>query len=144
MAPLYKLVAEKEAIASEFIAKYFKEGIIRPSNSPWRSPVTVAPKKDGKSRFCIDYRRLNDVTVKDAYPMPRVKDLLDALHESNIFSKMDAESGYHQITIDPRDIEKTAFACREGLFEFTKMPFELVMAGYIPEDYEWDTETIFI
>ncbi|KAF9763393.1 Retrovirus-related Pol polyprotein from transposon [Nosema granulosis] len=73
MAPLYKLGPEKEKLASEFIDKYLKEGIIRPSKSPWRSPVTIAPKKEEKGRFCIDYRRLNDITVRDAYPMPRVE-----------------------------------------------------------------------
>lgn len=128
MAPLYRLGSEKEKLASEFIEKYLEEGIIRPSKSPWRSPVTIAPKKGGKGRFCIDYRRLNDVTVRDAYPMPRVEELIGALNGACYFSKMDAESGYHQIDMDPADIEKTAFACREGLFEFVKMPFGLVNA----------------
>ncbi|MGL4850115.1 MAG: reverse transcriptase domain-containing protein, partial [Clostridium sp.] len=105
-----------------------ESGIIRPSKSPWRSPIVIAPKKGERGRFCVDFRRLNDVTVRDAYPMPRVEDLINALHGASYFSKMDAESGYHQIDMDPRDIEKTAFACREGLFEFTKMPFGLVNA----------------
>ncbi|KAF9752788.1 Retrovirus-related Pol polyprotein from transposon [Nosema granulosis] len=86
----------------------------------------IAPKKGEKGKMCIDFRRLNNVTIRDAYPMPRVEDLIDALSGARDFSKMDAESGYHQIEMDPRDIEKTAFACREGLFEFTRMPFGLV------------------
>ncbi len=78
--------------------------------------------------MCVDFRGLNGVTVRDAYPMPRVEDLIDALGGACYFSKIDAETGYHQIEMDPRDIEKTAFACREGLFEFTRMPFGLMNA----------------
>lgn len=126
MVQLYKLGEKKEEAASEIVKKYLKEGTIRPSESPWRSPVIVVPKKDGGNRLCIDYRRLNDITIKDAYPMPRVDEFIDALEGAGYFTKLDAESGYHQIDMTPKDIEKTAFACREGLFEFTKMPFGLV------------------
>ena len=85
-------------------------------------------KKDGSLRLCIDYRDLNAVTVKDAYPMPRMDDVLDSLSGSKIFSKLDALSGYHQVGVAEADIPKTAFACRIGAFEFVRMPFGLVNA----------------
>lgn len=83
-------------------------------------------KKNGEYRLCVDYRRLNDVTIKDKYPMPRIDEILDSLSEAKIFTKLDALSGYHQIKMREEDVEKTAFACREGLFEFLRMPFGLV------------------
>ncbi|KAF9754360.1 Transposon Ty3-I Gag-Pol polyprotein, partial [Nosema granulosis] len=125
MTQLYKLGGINEEAASKIIKNYIDQGIIRPSESAWRSPIIVVPKKDGDNRLCVDYRRLNDVTVKDAYPMPRVDEFINALEGAVYFTKLDADSGYHQIDMCPQDIEKTAFACREGLFEFTKMPFGL-------------------
>nr|ABE26655.1 pol polyprotein [Nosema bombycis] len=125
-AGLYRLGPEKEDAASVIVKKYLKEGIIRESHSPWRSPIVMKRKKSGEYRLCVDYRSLNDVTVKDKYPIPRVDDVLDALGEAKIFTKLDALSGYHQIKMREEDIEKTAFACREGLFEFLRMPFGLV------------------
>ncbi|XP_014613889.1 PREDICTED: uncharacterized protein LOC106792185 [Polistes canadensis] len=124
--PLYKLGLQGEGAASGIVQGYLKDGIIRYSNSPWRSPVVMVPKKDGSFRLCVDYRRLNDITIRDAYPMPRTDEFFDALKGAKIFSKLDAKSGYHQIDMHPEDIEKTAFGCKEGLFEFVKMPFGLV------------------
>lgn len=123
---LYRLGNKHEAAASEIITKYLKEGIIRKSTSPWRSPIVMVNKKNGGMRLCIDYRRLNNVTIKDSYPMPRTDEFFDQLADASFFTKLDAESGYHQIEMNPSDIEKTAFGCREGLFEFVKMPFGLV------------------
>ena len=82
-------------------------------------------KKDGKYRFCVDYRKLNSVTQKDAHPLPRIDDLLDSLHGSVMFSTLDLRSGYWQINIHPDDREKTAFATPDGLWEFLCMPFGL-------------------
>ena len=103
-------------------------GIISPSKSPWASPIVLVNKKDGTTRFCIDYRRVNSVTHKDAYPLPRVDDTLDTLSGSNWFSTIDLKSGYWQVELAPEDREKTAFCTQEGLFEFNVMPFGLCNA----------------
>ncbi|GFT86228.1 hypothetical protein TNCV_2419971 [Trichonephila clavipes] len=85
------------------------EGIVQPSESPWSSPVVLVRKKDGSWRFCVDYRKLNSVTKKDVYPLPRIDDTLDCLKGAKFFSSMDLRSGYWQIEIDEADREKTAF-----------------------------------
>ena len=104
------------------------QGVIEPSHSPWASPVVMVRKKDGSLRFCIDYRKLNEVTRKDSYPLPRVDDLLDSLSDAQWFSTLDLRSGYWQVEVDPRDREKTAFSTPRGLFQFRVMPFGLCNA----------------
>ena len=103
-------------------------GIIRPSTSPWRFGIVVAPKNDGKIRICVDYRPLNLITTRNAYPMPRIDEILDSLSKAKVFSVIDATAGYHQIAMEERDIEKTAFAWKGQLFEYTRMPFGLCNA----------------
>ena len=99
------------------------QGAIKPSPSPWASPIVLVKKKDGKYRFCIDYRKLNNVTKKDAHLLTRVDDLLDALQGSQIFSTLDLRSGYGQISVAPEHREKTAFVTPDGLWEFIRLPF---------------------
>jgi hypothetical protein len=94
-----------------------------PSVSPYAFPVVMSSKKDGKLRFCVDYRKLNKVTFKDRYPLPRVEETIDALHRAKYFSTIDLFSGYWQIEIIEEHKHKTAFISEFGVFEFNRMPF---------------------
>ena len=110
------------------IQEMLDQGAIQHSESPWSSPVVLAKKKDGSTRFCIDYRKVNEVTRKDAYPLPRVDDTLDTLVGSKYFSTLDLASGYWQVEVAENDQPKTAFTTPEGLFQFRVMPFGLCNA----------------
>ena len=103
-------------------------GLVRPSTSPWGSPVLFAKKKDGTWRMCIDYRALNNVTVRNGYPLPKIQDCLDMIGTATYFSKIDLTSGYWQISVVDKDRAKTAFNTRSGKYEFCVMPFGLTNA----------------
>ena len=116
----------------EEIKKQIKElldkGYIRPSSSPWGSPVLLVEKKDGSLRMVVDYRGLNEVTIKNKYPPPMINNLFDRLQGAKVFSKIDLRSGYRQLKIREQDIPKTAFTTRYGLYEYTVMSFGLTNA----------------
>ena len=103
-------------------------GIVSCSNSPWSSPVVLVKKRDGVVRFCIDYRRLKAVTVKNSYPLPRIDDTLDELSGARYFTTLDLAAGYWQVPVAEEDKKKTAFVTQKGLWQFNKMPFGLANA----------------
>ena len=107
------------------VERMLGQGVISPSSSPWSSPTVLVTKKDGKTRFCVDFREVNKVTVKDAYPLPRIEDCIDNLEGAEWFCTLDLQSGFWQVEVDPRDRQKTAFATRSGLYEFNVLPFGL-------------------
>jgi Reverse transcriptase (RNA-dependent DNA polymerase). len=131
-APIYKrpyrMAANELAEVKKQVDEQLQKGYIRPSTSPWGAPVIFVEKKDKTKRMCVDYRALNEVTIKNKYPLPRIDDLFDQLKGAKVFSKIDLRSGYHQLRIREEDIPKTAFTTRYGLFECTVMSFGLTNA----------------
>lgn len=107
------------------IEDLLEKGIIQPSSSPYSSPIVLVRKKSGDIRLCIDYRRLNSITKRDSFPLPRIDECLDALGGSKYFSTLDLASGYHQVAMDDEDKAKTAFTCPFGLYEWNRMPMGL-------------------
>ncbi|GKE12239.1 putative reverse transcriptase domain-containing protein [Tanacetum coccineum] len=121
----YRLAPSEMKELSEQLQELSDIGFITPSSSPWGAPDLFVKKKDGSFRMCIDYRELNKLTVKNLYPLPRIDDLFDQLQGSNVYSKIDLRSGYHQLRVREEHIPKTAFRTRYGHYEFQMMPFGL-------------------
>lgn len=126
--PPYRVSLKEREVIQEQVRNMLEDDVIQRSTSPWAAPVVLVKKKDGTLRFCVDYRRLNKVTKKDVYPLPRIDDTLDRLRHARYFSSIDLKSGYWQIEVDERDREKTAFITPDGLYEFKVMPFGLCTA----------------
>jgi hypothetical protein len=124
----YRMAPMELKELKEQLKELEEKGFIRPSVSPWGAPVLFVKKKDGSLRLCVDYRELNKVTIRNKYPLPRIDDLFDQLQGSKVFSKIDLQSGYHQLKINSDDIPKTAFRTRYGHFEYLVMPFGLTNA----------------
>ncbi|KAI9565174.1 hypothetical protein GHT06_008951 [Daphnia sinensis] len=124
----YKSAWKERAVIQTQVEGMLRPGIIEHSDSPWSSPVVLVQKKDGTWRFCVDYRKLNAVTVKDSYPLPRVADTLSRLEGATIFSSMDLQAGYHQVPVASKDRPKTAFVTADGLYQFRALPFGLTNA----------------
>ncbi|GJT73913.1 putative reverse transcriptase domain-containing protein [Tanacetum coccineum] len=129
-APYRLAPAEMQELSTQ-LQELSDRGFIRPSSSPWGAPILFVKKKDGSFRMCIDYRKLNKLTVKNRYPLLRIDNLFDQLQGSRVYSKIDLRSGYHQLRVREEDISKTAFRTRYGHYEFQVMPFGLSNASTV-------------
>nr|GFC35360.1 putative reverse transcriptase domain-containing protein [Tanacetum cinerariifolium] len=134
-APYRLAPAEMQELSTQ-LQELSDKGFIRPSSSPWGAPVLFVKKKDGSFRMCIDYRKLNKLTMKNRYPLSRIDDLFDQLQGSRlqgsrVYSKIDLRSGYHQLRVREEDIPKIEFRTRYGHYEFQVMPFSLTNAPAI-------------
>jgi hypothetical protein len=125
---LYRMDVKDLAELKKQIEELLSKGFNRPSSSPWGAPTLFVDKKDGSRRMCVDYRSLNEFTIKNKYPLPRIEDLFDQMRGAKVFSKIDLRSGYHQLKIRMEEITKTAFTSRYGLYEFIVMSFGLTNA----------------
>ncbi|XP_025016786.1 uncharacterized protein LOC112538932 [Tetranychus urticae] len=124
----YSQSEQKREITKQTVAELLRDGIIVDSFSPWCSPVVLVSKKTGDWRMCVDYRKLNAITVKDSYPIPNINVSLDALKGSQYFSLLDLRSGYHQVELAKEDRQKSAFVTSFGMYEYVTMPFGLCNA----------------
>jgi hypothetical protein len=125
---MYKRSPRAKREIDRHVETMLRDDIVRHSESPWASPVVLAMKKDGTTRFCVNYRKVNDVTVKDRYPLPRIDEILDQLGGQAFFTSFDMSAGYWSIPIAEEDQAKTAFISHKGLLEFNVMPFGLTNA----------------
>jgi hypothetical protein len=138
---LYRMPPNELAELKTQLHDLLEKGFIRPSSSHWGSPAIFVKKKDQTLRMCMDYRPLNEVTIKNKYPIPWIDILFDQLTGARVFSKIDLRSGYHQMRIRPKDIPKTAFTTRYGLFEYLVMSFGLTNA---PAHFTYLMNSVFM
>eukprot|EP00171_Calliarthron_tuberculosum_P023404 IDg23404t1 len=126
--------------------------VIEAATSEWASPIVIVPKPDGKWRFCVDYRRLNAISLKDSYLLPRMDECIDSLGDAKFFSTLDCNWGFWQIPIREEDRDKTTFTCHSGTFRFKKMPFGLTNApatfqrtiDIILSPFKWQSCLVYI
>ncbi|CAF4586516.1 unnamed protein product, partial [Didymodactylos carnosus] len=123
--PSYRRSPKEKQIINEQVKEMLDHYIIRPSTSPWSSPVVIVKKKDGSPRFCVDYRKLNSITERDVYPLPLTNDIIDKLGGAKYFTCLDLKQGYWQVEIDEKDRQKTTFVTSEGIYDFNVMPYGL-------------------
>ena len=121
----YRAGPKARDFEKEEVDRMLAAGVIEPSSADWASPVVFVPKKYGTLRFCVDYMKLNAVTRRDSYPLPRMDECIDSLGEATIFSTLDCNSGYWQVKVADQDKDKTTFTCHSGLYRFLRMPFGL-------------------
>ena len=126
--PVRRLGPDKKLIADEQIQTLLEMGIIRPSRSPYASAIVLVKKSDGSSRFCIDFRKLNDITVKDSFPLPVIADHMDKLGAARYFTSLDMGSAFWQVKLDDASMPRTAFITSDNQYEWTRMPFGLCNA----------------
>ncbi|XP_072772650.1 uncharacterized protein [Nerophis lumbriciformis] len=119
----YRIPEARRAAIKEEVKKMLELGVIEESHSPWSSPIVIVPKPDGSLRFCNDFRKLNEISLCDAYPMPRVDELIERLGPARFVSTLDLTKGYWQVPLTERAKPKTAFSTPEGLFQYTVLPF---------------------
>ncbi|MCG7882618.1 MAG: reverse transcriptase, partial [Candidatus Thiodiazotropha endolucinida] len=124
----YRTPIHNREVIDKAVDEMLDANIIQRSKSPWSFPVVIVDKKDGSKRFCVDFRKLNQITKPNSYPLPLIDDILALLGKAKFFTSLDLKSGYWQVLMNEADKEKTAFACHRGLFEFNVMPFGLSSA----------------
>ena len=142
----------QHGMVRQHVVHMLQHGVIQPSTSPWAAPIVLVKKKYCTTRFCIDYRKLNDVTRKEAYPLPHIDETLDALAGAKVFTTLDLASGYWQVEVDVADRERTAFTTSHGLFEFQVMPFGLCNAPgtfqrlmeFVLAGLQWQTCLVYL
>jgi hypothetical protein len=124
----YRMTTPELMELKKQLSELEQKGYVRPSSSSWAAPALFVEKKDKSQRLCIDYRALNEVTIKNKYPLPRIDDLFDQLGRVKYFSKIDLRSWYYQLKIRSEDVPKTVFVTHYGQYEFTVIPFGLTNA----------------
>lgn len=120
--PPYRMSEPNKKLLQDELNKLLSDGVIEECESPYSAPVVLVPKPDGSIRLCVNYQGLNEVTISDKYPLPRIDDLLHTAKQTTYMTTLDLKSGYHQVSVRESDRDKTAFICPFGIFRFRRMP----------------------